>query len=149
MGQKRKQLWNISRYSFVLISYFQNKNISNEKTKNPKKTSQYQVCNNKSNTTTTHKNSYFNTKICFFLYLSSPFFFIEREFVFLILKRTRINYFNLRLCSCSFLLIFVSFYFITHFLFYRQLDFSSQPEVANGFCKKEAECCLVVAYICS
>ena len=33
--------------------------------------------------------------------------------------------------------------------FYRQLDFSSQPGVANEFCENEAENCLVVAYFCS
>ena len=33
--------------------------------------------------------------------------------------------------------------------FYRQLDFSSQPGVANEFCEKEAESCLVVAYFYS
>ena len=33
----------------------------------------------------------------------------------------------------------------THFLFYRQLHFSSQPGVANGIWENEAENCLVVA----
>ena len=34
---------------------------------------------------------------------------------------------------------------VTHFFFYRQLDFSSEPGVANEFWENEAESCLVVA----
>ena len=36
-----------------------------------------------------------------------------------------------------------------HIFFYRQLNFSSQPGVANEFCENEAENCLVVAYFYS
>ena len=37
----------------------------------------------------------------------------------------------------------------THFLFYKQLVFSSQPGVANEFCENEDESCLAVAYFYS
>ena len=36
-------------------------------------------------------------------------------------------------------------FFLSSHIFYRQLHFSSQPGVANGFWEDEAESCLVVA----
>ena len=36
-------------------------------------------------------------------------------------------------------------FFLSSHIFYRQLHFSSQPGVANGFWENEAENCLVVA----